>query len=992
MLSRFQTACAAVVLFGAGVLPEAAVAAPSVSLSGISPNAAVRDTREYFTDELAERRDFRQQDTCDLGIHYYQYTAYSHGASTLTGTHGQRNHFFDNILPIPTTGTVVNGIWRDCANHAGLTGQPVNTGVYDSVSLMKTDSSNSSWVFYWSKSRDYATQGIASFDGFYPPNGTPGVPTPNGTKDLVYVNLANASTGLTDPNWRWDGSITGFSVWTSAFQAIGGTTTYDSVRLFDENDSPIASLTFNAAGIGDASAYFVDLFVDENGSGYDGYSLKRNNPASGTYHMPLGMLEPGRNYWFYAELVTYSGSTRVVAARSSYLGPVYINGKPTLKFTSPSRTSGVEYSRDELANAWDMSDAADVVNLGTPSALGNGIQSYQFTNGHLVATSMNDPAPISVDPHLILNFSSNRPILSSLYRWMCFKMQLSSANLPRNGDLEELYRSGWVIRVAWFDGGTVEQTVDFDAVEKTTSFAFPDPNAEVTYCVDLWNTELFRGNGWRSKPTWKGVRLDPHESFTAEAFSVDWVGLFAENRSGEDDLFTITWVIDELEGEASKVELFYDADRAGFDGTPIATLNNVAPGAGSHVWNTAGVTAGSYYVYARITDAFGNVSQYYSDVDVKVKDTEPRLGKAPICDFDGDGRTDLAVMRRNADDSATLFVNQSGSGQLFAVPNGTGMTLPAIGDFDGDRKADPAYYIPYLRSPTGVEYGMWVITNSASNYVASTHIWGERVDVPIPLDRDGDGRSDLGNFRSTTGDWWFQDVASGAQTRLTWGQIFDIPVPGRYEKPSGGSSANEGALNVAVWRPLEESGSIYGNFYIYPRDPSTGNAIVVPFGLTDAYLAQFGGRDTPAAGDADGDGYDDPIVYREIPVTNTLEAYLCQRSVDPTCVNPVRVPLNPQAIGGDPMTGDLDGDGRVDPAVFSRATGAWSYALSSQNYASQVTQFGLPLDIAACGASRRRLETLGRMNVCWVFGLVVPCTNAYDQSLAVPPTPKKRRR
>jgi hypothetical protein len=97
-------------------------------------------------------------------------------------------------------------------------------------------------------------------------------------------------------------------------------------------------------------------------------------------------------------------------------------------------------------------------------------------------------------------------------------------------------------------------------------------------------------------------------------------------------------------------------------------------------------------------------------------------------DYDGDGRTDLAVYRRT---NAFWFILQSSDCQPVVVQWGWAGTLPAPGDYDGDNRTDLAVY-----DPAG---GNWWITPSASHrpYVIN---WGFAGCAPVPGDYDGDAR------------------------------------------------------------------------------------------------------------------------------------------------------------------------------------------------------------------------------------------------------------
>ena len=65
-----------------------------------------------------------------------------------------------------------------------------------------------------------------------------------------------------------------------------------------------------------------------------------------------------------------------------------------------------------------------------------------------------------------------------------------------------------------------------------------------------------------------------------------------------------------------------------------------------------------------------------------------------------------------------------------AIPSGGNGGPPAVGDFDGDGRTDPAVY----------RAGIWHIYGSATGY--SQFQFGHATDIPVPADYDGDGKAD----------------------------------------------------------------------------------------------------------------------------------------------------------------------------------------------------------------------------------------------------------
>ncbi len=371
------------------------------------------------------------------------------------------------------------------------------------------------------------------------------------------------------PGGKWKGKPLGLRL--DPGQRADTKIKIDWMRLYRQTTRRVKFEWTDSAPKGTTKVY---LDTDKNPSNGNKDLLKvKSGRSSDVYYWDPSGYSPG-NYFLYVKPGNREGQ---------YSRRITINRAPLTKIFNPDEMGGKDYAGSVTRDPWDMAQSSDIW-------YSRNLKDVVFSKGYLSAV------PSTGDGYFHLRVPTK--IDADKYHRLVFRMRY-------DGPFH--YGDGTMSRVIWSPD---HHNIDLFQVSNDI-IVYPTWE---TYVIDLKKASLDQGTiGWNGLVD--TFRFDPLEWRARRRFQIDFIKLRADDTANK--RFTVKWRDAKKVRRPTRVSLYYDNNKSGFNGRRFAKNLLQRKGLNRFTWNTSRVPAGEYYVYAIAKDG-KNVTKTYSSGPVQI--------------------------------------------------------------------------------------------------------------------------------------------------------------------------------------------------------------------------------------------------------------------------------------------------------------------------------------------------------------------------------------
>ena len=389
------------------------------------------------------------------------------------------------------------------------------------------------------------------------------------------------STFCVYPGWHtYKINLSSNSKWTGKPMGLRFDPTYHSgvhfkvdwMRLYRQSTRRV-TLKWTDAEPGQTVNVYLDRDNKVGNNGLEELASQTSN-ADNSFTWDPSAYQPGA-YFFY---IKKAGRPGVHSKR------IYINRIPLISILNPDEKGGKDYAAVETGNPWDMKNINDLSHWDVMTR-------PTFKGGVLTAKTQHG------DGYFHLRVT--KPINTNKYHRLTFRYRY-------DGPFD--FGLGTMSRFIWSPNR-------WDISKYSTSDDIVVYPRWREYTIDLKKMPLDAGRrGWTRKV--REFRFDPLEVPRPWRFYVDYVRLTADDWANRG--MTIQWKEGRLTPRPTKVAIYYDKNRSGFNGKLIAKGLKSAAGKNSYKWNTRKVPEGKYWIHITANDGISS-SKVYSTGPVVIE-------------------------------------------------------------------------------------------------------------------------------------------------------------------------------------------------------------------------------------------------------------------------------------------------------------------------------------------------------------------------------------